>query len=66
MPDQWQHDMYEGGAAGGGIRRAGGLTTSNAPGKLLVSNLDFGVSDNDIQVTYSNDISFPPTNIGLF
>lgn len=52
MPDQWQHDMYSEGGAGAGIRRQGaGLTTAaNASGKLLVSNLDFGVSNNDIEV----------------
>merc|ERR1719319_357705 len=43
-PDgQWDHDMY--GNGGGG--RVAALTTSG-PGKLLVSNLDFGVSESDI------------------
>ena len=50
----WQHDMYENDfrpakrvrpAAGGGGGGAG------ASGKLHISNLDFGVSESDIQVS---------------
>ncbi|VDN42102.1 unnamed protein product, partial [Dibothriocephalus latus] len=39
LVDQWQHDMFEGsiGAATGG------------QAKLHISNLDFGVNDDDIQ-----------------
>jgi len=51
-PDgQWDHDMYGAGAgAGGGMRSSGGISTS---GKLIVSNLDFGVSDSDIHELFA-------------
>lgn len=50
----WQHDMFEGGAAGGQRRtanpRLGGGAVQGGSSKLVVSNLDFGVSDADIKV----------------
>ena len=53
-PDgQWDHDMYgNSGYSNGGGGRVAGITTSG-PGKLLVSNLDFGVSESDIHELFS-------------
>lgn len=43
----WSHDMYD------GPNRRGGVAVSSGPTKLVVSNLDFGVSNNDIQELFS-------------
>lgn len=52
LPDTWQHDMFDGGSAP--IKRVGLSPTSmSGQGKLLISNLDFGVNDSDIQVHHS-------------
>merc|ERR1712110_142843 len=42
----WSHDMFDG-------PRRGGVAVSSGPTKLIVSNLDFGVSNNDVQELFS-------------
>lgn len=49
---QWQHDRFQGQPGGARQGRPAALTTSG-PGKLMVSNLDFGVSETDIQELFA-------------
>lgn len=47
LPDKWQHDMFEENEGGGSTVPERRVDDSS---KLLISNLDFGVSDSDIKV----------------
>ncbi|XP_040893102.1 THO complex subunit 4-like [Toxotes jaculatrix] len=49
LPDKWQHDMFEEDISGHRGQSAGAERRVENSGKLLVSNLDFGVSDSDIR-----------------
>jgi len=42
----WNHDLFDG-------PRRGGVASSSGPAKLVVSNLDFGVSNNDVTELFS-------------
>lgn len=48
IPDVWAHDKF---ADGGSARAYKGGAFSDTMGKLLISNLDFGVNDSDINVS---------------
>ncbi|KAJ1297728.1 hypothetical protein BS78_01G399100 [Paspalum vaginatum] len=49
----WQHDMYPAVAAGGGGGGGGRVSAIETGTKLYISNLDFGVSNEDIKELFS-------------
>lgn len=50
--DVWKHDLYQQAAGSFNKPRAGG-DASGSGGRLLISNLDFGVNDADIQELFA-------------
>ena len=48
MGNRWQHDMFQDDFNGADVQHTPGRPTG---GKLLISNLDYGVSDDDITVS---------------
>jgi hypothetical protein len=47
---KWQHDMFQSPAAVGGRGGRGGGAGGQRTTKLMISNLDYGVSTDDIKV----------------
>ena len=60
---RWQHDMFAGGRQLSSGR--GGVVTGGGPTKLLVSNLDYGVSDSDIKVRVCSGLTATVTFVFL-
>lgn len=49
----WKHDLFEGARKPGGGIAIGGIRTQGGASKLVVSNLDFSVSDADINELFA-------------
>ena len=52
VDDVWTHDLYNGPQPGGAARHPG-VASSTGPTKLIISNLDHNVSENDLSDLYS-------------
>ncbi|XP_034241042.1 THO complex subunit 4 [Thrips palmi] len=50
---RWQHDMYAGAPGRQLSSGRGGIVSGGGPTKLLVSNLEYGVSDSDIKELFT-------------
>lgn len=50
MGTRWQHDLFSSPTSGGG---SGGGSSRSTSAKALITNLDFGVTDNDIRDLFS-------------
>ena len=62
VPDTWKHDKFEGAAVtpkriGGGVGGRGS--------KLMISNLDYGVSDADVKVCCIESVCFVHVEEGM-
>ncbi|XP_019745080.1 aly/REF export factor 2-like [Hippocampus comes] len=54
LPDKWQHDMFEQHSGEHRGQSSGTERRGENRAKLLISNLDFGVSDTDIQELFED------------
>ncbi|XP_061628229.1 aly/REF export factor 2-like [Phyllopteryx taeniolatus] len=54
LPDKWQHDMFEQHAGEHRGQSSGADRSTENSTKLLISNLDFGVSDTDIKELFED------------
>ncbi|XP_061685788.1 aly/REF export factor 2-like [Syngnathoides biaculeatus] len=54
LPDKWQHDMFEQHADERRGQSSGTDRSTENSAKLLISNLDFGVSDTDIKELFED------------
>ncbi|XP_057699651.1 THO complex subunit 4-like [Corythoichthys intestinalis] len=54
LPDKWQHDMFEQHSGEHRGQSSGSDRIAENSAKLLISNLDFGVSDSDIKELFED------------